>query len=227
METYVFRHGKCNYIQGKVPLERANDLSPEGIVRVTSNAQHLGDRLIRGLPVKITSSPYGRTLHSARLISDVLREMEYDVKDIVPNEGLEEIHDFDRALFLALVNGGDINDNGSRFTIDPSITNPNNLGATDYFRKDINHRLPSSVREYLLPNILDRVLRFESVESAQQRLEKVLSTVTSPNHILVTHEGLTGNYSVQATNNPLAILEPGEYLVLNRTGGDWHATEKH
>ena len=77
------------------------------------------------------------------------------------------------------------------------------------------------------PNVLDRVLRFESVGSAQQRLEKVLSTIRSPNNVLVTHEGLTGNYAVQVTGDPVAILEPGEYMVLSRIEGAWHATEKH
>ena len=77
------------------------------------------------------------------------------------------------------------------------------------------------------PAILERILRFESVESAEQRLEKVLSEVRSPNNILVTHEGLTGNYAVQATGDPVAILNPGEYIVLNSAKGFWRATEKH
>ena len=143
METYIFRHEESGYTQGKVSLGRASDLLPGGTVRVGLKVQHLGNRLTQGRAVRITSSPYGRTLHTARLISDVLREGGHNVEGIIPDERLEEIRDFDRSLFLALVNGGNIDNDDSRFTINPSFTNPGKLSATNYFRSDAHHNLSS------------------------------------------------------------------------------------
>lgn len=144
----LFRHGTAKYEQGKVSIEEANDLTEEGRRLVVEQANRLANEIGQDEEITIWSSPMGRTLETATIIADVLRDHGFDIRlkkqvgeEDTPTtaenairvfEALEEVRGLDIDLFSALVNGGSYTfSNGSTISFDKNKTNPNNLSFQD------------------------------------------------------------------------------------------------
>jgi len=225
MEAYVFRHGETEYNQGMVSLQAANDLTPEGARVVNNSANHLSQRLDKNKQIQISSSPFGRSLYTAKIIQDVLNKDGFNVDEIKTDVGLREVKDFDWELFHPLVDGGEIQYGNEKFVVDKSLTNPQNLHLIEYFRSDASHNLSQKAKSSLPQNYLERIESFERYPSVSGRLDSKLETLSEEDGvipILSTHEGLTGEFVEQlAGGNKTASLERGKYFGVKSEGGIW------
>lgn len=73
----IFRHGEAFYKQKILngdQIEQADDLTPSGREMVKRQAEHLVTEIRPDEEITIYSSPYGRTLQTARIIADVFRK---------------------------------------------------------------------------------------------------------------------------------------------------------
>ena len=146
----LFRHGMAKYEQGKVAISEANDLTDEGRNLVREQAERLADELGQDEEITIWSSPMGRTLETATIVADVLREKGFEIRmkkstdntEVPPSaedtirvfEALEEVRGLDIGLFSALVDGKLYAlEDGTEVMFDKSKTNPDNLSFQDYY----------------------------------------------------------------------------------------------
>lgn len=227
MEAYIFRHGESPYEQGEVSLREADDLTPEGARTVRDSANHLGRRLRlldQDSPIQIYSSSFGRCLHTAKVIGNALSDSGFSVAEIRENDSLGEVGNFDWDLYHQLAVGGEIEYDGEKFIVDNSLTNPQGLGQTNYFRSDAAHNLSDKAKASLPEKYLERVDSFERYPSVSARLDSKLEDIGRENGvipIISTHEGLTGKFIEGLTGNKNAFLDRGKYFGVKSEGGIW------
>src|SRR3989338_4413223 len=72
----IFRHGHRARKQDleKPSIENADDLTLEGVEYVKESAEELADLIKPEEEVVIWASPFGRTLHTAKLVAEVLEQ---------------------------------------------------------------------------------------------------------------------------------------------------------
>jgi len=224
MKAYIFRHGESPYNQRQVSLAEADDLSPEGGRSIRDSASHLGEILSNDLPVQIYSSPFGRCLHSSKIIRDTLVNNGFDVADIKEDYDIEEVRNFEWALFHPLVLGGEVQYEDQRFTVNSSLTNSHRLGLIDYFRSDSAHNLSEEARQSLPNEYLEIVASFERYPSVYSRLDTKLKSIESEDSttpVICTHEALTGRFIDRLTGNKNAYLKRGKYFGVRSNRGIW------
>jgi len=224
MKAYIVRHGESPYNQRQVSLAEANDLSSEGERSIKDSTNHLGEILSNDLPVQIYSSPFGRCLHSSKIIKDTLANNGFDVADIREDYDIEEVRNLEWDLFHPLVLGGEVLYENQRFTVDNSLTNPHRLGLVDYFRSDSTHNLSEEARQSLPKEYVERITSFERYPSVYSRLDTKLKSIENENSttpIICTHEGLTGRFIGRLTGNKNAYLKRGKYFGVRSNKGIW------
>ncbi len=224
MKAAIFRHGESFYRQEETSLELADDLTERGIEEVIESGNHLANSMnLEGARIKISSSPFGRTLHTAKVLRQTLLEKGFKSAEIKINPELGEVENFDWEFYNLMVQGGKFQEEGD-FFIDPSITNPKHYGTVAYFRKDQIHALSQEVRKNLPREVLERIDSVESYGSAVRRLHNVINGLDEAFdlHILSTHEALTGEYASPAFGSDgTPVLGVGKYLVLQRENQIW------
>ncbi len=146
----LFRHGTAKYEQGKVATSEASDLTDEGRNLVREQAERLASEIGQDEEITIWSSPIGRTLETATIVADVLRDKGFEIRlkksadnaEVSPSaentirmfEALEEVRGLDIELFSALVDGKSHTlEDGTEILFDKSKTNPDNLSFQDYY----------------------------------------------------------------------------------------------
>lgn len=225
MKAYIFRHGETEYHQGKVSLQEANDLTPEGVQTVIKSTNHLSQRLDKNKPIQISSSPFGRSLYTAKIIQDALSKNGFTVNDIREDDNLSEVGNFEWELFYPLVEGGEIQYGNDKISIDKSLTNPQNLHFIEYFRSDAAYNLSQKAKASLPKNFLERIDSFEKNSSVFGRLDSKLEKLSDTDDvipIISTHEGLTGKFIEKLANgNKIASLKRGKYFGVKSEGGIW------
>lgn len=222
MESYIFRHGDTHYKQGEVSFSEANDLTNEGIQIVEDSSKGLSKRLRQDLPIQIHSSPFGRCLHTARIIGENLTEEGYMVLDIGVDRLISEVGNFDWSLFYPLVVGGEIEYEGEKFGVDKSLTNPGGLSSVRYLREDLAHALSDKAKRRLPTKYLDKIASFERYPSVTSRLNLKLDSLRNRDfeiQIISTHEGLTGRFIEQLAGNNEAFLGRGKYFGVKTESG--------
>ena len=146
----LFRHGTAKYEQGKVAVSEADDLTDEGRNLVRKQAERLANEIGQDEEITIWSSPMGRTLETATIVADVLRDKGFEIRlkkstdsaEVPPSaentirvfEALEEVGGLDIELFSALVEGKSyMLEDGTEIALNKNKTNPDNLSFQDYY----------------------------------------------------------------------------------------------
>lgn len=235
----VFRHGQSSYGQGNImcPIDKANDLcakplSPNeslderqarSIAEVRISAQQLSKTLDISVPVTIVSSPVGRTLHTAKIIAEVLTVNQFMVNPIQTEKKLGEVEGFSWTLFEPLMNGGTVtyHDEGveKSFEVNEAETNPFNHEYPQYFVDDDAHRIPSAVKEKWPEAYRCMVEQFEKFDSVIDRFlgyMEELATKETGHFILVTHDCGAMYLALHYTKRQQMGLVPGTYLSIVR-----------
>ena len=228
--AHVMRHGESQRKQGHVPLADAFDLTCKGIADVEAKSKEIADFVerkrdeLRGdLEIAILASPFGRTLHTAKIVYEELARRNIPVPNgVVAEPELEEVRNFDWKLFQPLFAGGKITFGGHTFTVDPAKTNPLGLGA-EYYGLDAISKIPSNVRLTLPSWYVKRIDSFEKPMSAYGRLMAILkgfeTNYDRNRHVvLATHDGLLGYPTKLFSNGQKSSLNQGESMLLERDG---------
>lgn len=206
-----------------VPDESLENCQTRAIIEVRVSALRLANTLKLSVPVTIISSPVGRTLHTAKIISEVLVKEGFTVNPIQTEKELGEVKGFSWPLFEPLMNGGTVtyHDGNQKktFEIDKTETNPFNHGYPHYFVDDDAHRIPASVKSKWPETYRHMVEQFEKFSSVTDRfvgyMEKVAKNETG-HFILVTHDCGAMYLALHYTDRRQMGLEPGSYISIVR-----------
>lgn len=215
----LFRHGETKYRQREVSLAEAYDLTEVGIAEVIGNTESLAVTVGRKTNVFVFSSPLGRSLHSAKLISQVLREygLRAANEDIIIVPNLTEVRNFSWPLFCPLVQGGEIEFAGSRFLVDSAKTNPQQVSVGEYFNEDYIRKIPPRIRRELPPWYVNIIDSFEKFASVSARLLEVLRLISCFDRedslfIISTHDALAGFPAEVYSGKQLRGLPTGSFV---------------
>lgn len=233
----IFRHGKAKYEQKEVPIEQAEDLTEEGIEEVKANAEELADLIQPNEEVEIWSSPMGRTLHTARIISETLEQKGVHLRrkgdaqetGIKVFEQLSEVKNFSWNLFSSLITGGEVEFAGKKFIVDKNLTNPNNIGYPEYFTEDGMKDITPEAKAQLPEDYVREIEGYEKFVEVTKRIMKPLSRLKkledkSYRVIIVTHDALAGFVANVFSGGEQGGLNPGEFINLERKEGKLVAT---
>lgn len=257
LNVNIVRHGPSTYRQsGKGDVKTAEDLNIvgryidgtkteeeiakgkiEAIKMIKKTAEEIAAEIEPDEEVAIWSSPTGRTLQTARIIGEVLQEKgiklrkkgaskEYGVKNF---ERLGEVENFSWTLFEPLMNGGTVEYGDVKFSVDKSLSNPNNLGYPDYFTSDAIKDIPDEVKSQWPKKYVTEIEKFESFAEVTKRMADTLARLKKVSDkkyrvIIVTHDALTGDIVKTFTQNQFSGIEPGQFISLQKKGGELVAT---
>ena len=224
----LFRHGKSNYTQGNgdQDLATANDLVPDAIELVHRSAQKLAKTIEPDRPhIHIHTSPNGRTIHTARIIKDVLGGKGYDIVSFEIDHSLGEVRNFSWNLFEPLMNGGRIPWQDDSFVVKKEETNPQGLGYPDYFMADAIHVIDPAVLATWPTEFVSRLQGFETFAQVTSRVTSRIKNVLDGRHqadhhdIFVSHDGSAMALLDSATKGEKKSLDPGTYILLQAVDG--------
>lgn len=249
LKVDIVRHGPSMYRQPEwTDIETANDINTlgryddgakteeevrrgkeEAIEIVRETAGKIADEISPDEEVIIWSSPTGRTLETARIISRVLEErgirlrkkgiaQEYGIKMF---EQIGEVKNFSWSLFEPLMNGGEVEINGAKFRVDKALSNPEGLGYPDYFTSDALKQIPASVKQQWPEEYVAEIESFESFREVSERMTKALRRLKAVGDkhyrvIVVTHDALTGDIVKTFTSGEASGINPGQLISLER-----------
>jgi|GEM_PF-2027038 len=249
LKVDIVRHGPSTYRQPEwSDVKTADDLNTVGryadgsktdeeitkgkneaieIIRKTS--EKIAAEIQPDEEVVIWSSPTGRTLETARIISEILQEKgvklrkkgaseDYGIKTF---EKLGEVKNFSWPLFEPLMNGGEIEFGENKLKIEKSLSNPNNFGYPDYFTSDAIKDISDEVKSQWPKDYVAEIEKFESFAEVNKRMIDTLRRLNNVGDkkyrvIIVTHDALTGGIVKTFTHNEFSGIEPGQLISLER-----------
>lgn len=217
------------YVDGQKTDEEIAKGKNEAIEIIKKTAEKIAADVEPDEEIVIWSSPTGRTLETARIISEFLQEKgvklrtkrsaeEYAIKTF---EKLGEVKNFSWPLFEPLMNGGEIEHGGIKFQIDKSLSNPGNLDYPDYFTSDAIKNIPDEVKAKWPKDYVDEIEKFESFAEVNKRIIDTLSRLKKVGDkkyrvIIVTHDALTGGIVKTFTHDKFSGINPGQLISLER-----------
>jgi broad specificity phosphatase PhoE len=216
----IFRHGKSTYNQRVTSIAEAFDLFPEGIETIERNVVEFSKSLSKKTPVAIYSSPYGRTIHSARLAMAQLGCRGFNLDSMKLDKDLAEVHAFDWRLFSPLVKGGELDYEGQTLKFDAAKTNPEGLSFQQYLMRDKAQDVAQEFRWEFPESYFRAISGIERFSNIRDRMEGFLrkSTAENPdkNIMAFTHEALVYDMLDKFTEGQSQSLHPGNYVHLER-----------
>lgn len=153
------------------------------------------------------SSPYGRTLHTAKIIADTisginasrkstsrlpghervgiendLAETRFEYSTLIErSEELTKSKGFNIDYILPLIHGGVLNFGGDNIQVDPNETNPEGYDYNTYMVKDRIKRVAENMKSVFPSNYIQYLMSVETFESVTSRMLKVLEGIATKN----------------------------------------------
>ncbi|NTU99465.1 histidine phosphatase family protein [Candidatus Falkowbacteria bacterium] len=252
LKVSVVRHGTSTYRQPEwTDIATADDINAIGryddgektpeeiaagkekaIQKIRETAKRIAADIGPDEEVVIWSSPTGRTLETARIISEVLQEEGINIKKKGPDkdygvkvfERLGEVKNFKWELFEPLMKGGEVKFGGQKFVIDKKLSNPNNLGYPDYFTTDAIKNISERAKSQWPKEYVKEIESFESFAHVSERMAETLRRLKKLGDkkyrlIIVSHDAMVGNIVKTFTHDQFSGIEPGELISLERKEG--------
>lgn len=234
IDIHLFRHGEARYQQGFVRSGEANDLTTFGMEKVAESANKLAN-FVKGSvgePIVIASSPTGRTLQTAEIISKVLRNakipqrerLSHPCRSILVISQLQDQKNYDVKAIKILVEGGRVEYKSHHFFVDSRITNPSSLPLESFGEERIVS-IPKDVLDTFPTVFVDQLKSTESLQSMQTRMTMVLKRIFNfkekaglQSYVLVSHDAPTRFLVTGLFGGRKDRLNPGEFLSLQRRG---------
>ncbi len=170
--------------------------------------------------VCLKSSPVARTLHSLRLIRQVMQQEGFQMPETTLVHELAEVGNFNWRLFQPLVEGGLLDWESATIVVDAKLTNPEGIKFGQYFNEDRLHKLPNEVWASLPPTYAVAALSFEKASSLKVRafaaFQSVMDDIGFSQSVVVTHDACAGLLVEAFTKGKKASLDPGTFIVLER-----------
>lgn len=222
MYIYVFRHGEALYGQGEVLIGEADDLKEEGTGIIEKNAEKIAGRVRKEEKdgVIIYSSPFGRSLETARIISNILGAN--SIPGVIESIfALREADNFSWELFSPLINGGRVKFNSWTFSVNKQETNPLNLEPARYFFSGGINKIPASETKLWPKEFYDKVSGLESIWAITKRMIRFLKEMDirvpfSRVPIISTHDSLIYFMSYIFTDGNSIGINCGEFVKLEK-----------
>ncbi len=206
---------------------------------VRESAEKIADDVGPDEEVAIWSSATGRTIETAKIISEVFQERGIHLrrKGVAKGYGIKifntlgELKDFTPGFYCALLDGGNVNFEGVEFTIDKADSNPDDLDSDVYYASDAIAKIPEEVRKKWPARFYENVSKIEKYASANKRIVDVLRRLRDvpkdKNYrvIIVTHRGPSAAIVETFTAGALAGLDPAKFIALERKEGKMVATQ--
>lgn len=251
LKVNIVRHGPSTYRQPEwTDIKTADDLNAIGrysegerteeeikagkekaVEIIRKSAEEIAAEIKPDEEVAIWASPTGRTLETARIISEVLKEKGIAVRQTSSNEyGIKlfekigEVQNFSWDLFEPLMNGGEIEFKGAKVVIDKALSNPKGIGYPEYFTSDAIKDISEEAKSQWPKEYVDEIDRFESFAEVTERmisiLRRVLNQATDKNYriIIVSHDALTGYIVKTFTSGQISGINPGQFISLEKQG---------
>lgn len=225
------------YADGSKTEEEINKGKREAVEIIKETAEKIASDIKPDEEVIIWSSPTGRTLETARIISETLQKKGIILrkKDLYEDYGIEtfkklgEVENFSWTLFEPLMNGGEITYGETKFKIDKSLSNPENLVYPEYFTSDAIKNISSEIKNQWPKDYVAEIEKFESFAEVTKRMADVLNKLKKVGDkkyriIIVTHDALTGDIIKTFTHNRFSGIEPGQLISLERKNDNLIAT---
>ncbi len=225
----IVRHGQANYGQKEVPAQEANDLTDEGEAQVRASAAELAKLIQPGEEVVIWSSPFGRTLQTAKIIAEVLEQRgihlrqkdKTEIPGIQTYTQLNEVRNFSWQVFRPLIEGGEVEFAGHKFFIDKKLSNPKNLVYPEYFTEDVIASIDSEVKAQWPEEYVKEIEGMEKFISTTRRmidtLDKLKNLQDKPYRIIiVTHDALMGFIANIFSAGEKNGVNPSEFINLEK-----------
>jgi len=238
LSVNIFRHGQSQYRQEEVSIKDAGDLTMEGVEDVKKSAVELADLIKPGEEVEIWSSPIGRALQTAKIISQVLEQKHISIRKkgnlnkhgIKVFEQFSEVKNFSWKLFYPLVVGGEVEFAGKKFFVDKNLTNPAGLTPSSYFLQDGIKHIDLSYKQKLPEEYVQEIDGFEDFINVTKRLMRPLAQLKkikdkSYRVIIVTHDALTGFIANIFSGEGMQGINPGDFINLEKKDGKLIATK--
>lgn len=187
------------------------DLVPEGIASLQDSIQQFcieHQSLLQDKKIVVWISPYARTIDTASYLIQHLQSINYTIDKISLIDQLGEVDGFEWGLFDACVKWWTVQIDGQMVTLDPVVTNPDNLSHMDYF----------AGWHYRTLWIYDRIKSIETYDEITARSKNVLArTLQAMDNdtfvIMVTHQWRTDHIIVEKNNYQNWWLKPWEFLL--------------
>lgn len=226
------RHGPTHWSQGKVPIDYANDLALTENDELSSvrKAEKIVLRSTRKIIplldpkriVKIHASPYGRTLHTAKVNKELFERFGFRVKIVVAEE-LGEVRNFSGTLLGQLINGGEVEFEGVKFHIDAEDTNPDKLELVNYYVASAFKKIPESVKSTWPLGYLKKIDSIETFPAVTKRAVNYLYFVKDnakdgSQYLFITHEALLIAMVKLYTDNKQIRMNPAGFVHLMGNG---------
>lgn len=248
LKINVVRHGPSSYKQPEWnDIETANDLSTvrdiegkseneinqaheDALNIVRESAEKIANEISPNEEVMIWASPTGRTLETAKIIREVLKNRGIEIRKSKESnhntkifEKLGEVKNFKWELFEPLMDGGTITYEGKTFTIDKNLTNPKNLHYPKYFTNDEIKNIPQEVKEKWPEEYVKKIESFESFVDVKKRIMSVLEGLKKIHDkdyriIVVTHDALASSMINTFTSGKKESINPAQFISLERRG---------
>lgn len=252
LKVNIVRHGPSTYRQPEwSDVDSANDINAlgryedgdkteeeitigkaEAVRLVRETAEKLAADIRPDEEVAIWSSPTGRTLETARIISDVLIEKGVNLrtKGIAGEHGIKiferlgEVRNFSWNLFEPLMNGGAVEHNGKKIVIDKQLSNPTNLGYPDYFTSDAIKSISKEAKASWPSDYVAEIESFESFAEVSQRMAETLKKLKEVGDkkyrvIIVSHDAMAGQIVKTFTHDQLSGINPAQFISLEKKDG--------
>ncbi len=232
-DVVVFRHWPAKYeILKQYPKKIV--LTPEEFLQVFGNVVDLTsveeiegylEKLLKKIDfskykkIHIWVSPFWRTIHTARIIIERLKEKGINPQKIKLFSTIEEVRWFDWEIHKALCEWWEITlSDWKKVKINKNITNPDNLTFTDYFFNDAIKEIDKNYLEKIwLKEYVENVEKYEEIVKRSLRtLYRILDRVGEDKVvILITHQAFVDEIVREKFNyNKYWGLEPWEYLII-------------
>jgi len=211
---YVIRHGETNYGQGIVDIQNANDLTPRGTIDVTQSGLAIAESIPASYSLRIISSPYGRALHTAKILVNTIISKRPEILSVAPaySQGNVEVNgeigetqiDYSKLIessgeviksggfkmeyVFPLITGGTLEFGDNTIKIDPKLTNPDGYDYNTYMVTD-TMKIVAKKMQGIFPEAYLRFLEsVETFESVSSRMLTVIQRVvrrSNPHEALI------------------------------------------
>lgn len=238
---FVVRHGESYYQQTQCSVDAANDLTEKGIESSRQIAELIRvQSYVRRL--KMLSSPYGRALHTAKVIIDTLHdrphmstiELSEKVEEtrvgyfdvIEPISRLVKSQGFRWEYVNPLVVGGVVNFRETHIDVDSELTNPQRYDFHTYLVQDEMKKIPTEVKELWPREYVYFIEGVETFESVSKRMMETFEEIKNrgevdTDYVVVTHGSLVGFLSYVYSGQFKEEIKTGELVTVRSKGGKY------
>ncbi len=246
LKVTILRHAETKYNKEKrmhrISPEHDDELTDEGRAHYQKIAAQLAESVSSQDEVVVYASDFARSAYSADIIVDALRKKGKKIrvhgffrkKMFKTETNLGKVRKWHWKPVTALMEGGETEYEGTKFFVDPHLTNPHDLRYPEFFTQGGIQKIPQLAMEHWPKGFIREIKEMETYVEVTRRMIQTLHDIqrkyAGGNHhvVIVTHRALmhflgdffTRGRKVEFGSGESIELETyGSKLVAKRVGG--------